>query len=107
RDGVEDIYIAIRSYPELQFSLVERPRPGSVPGSGDSSEPGEASSEGPGAGGAATSRSDAAASRRGAATSRSGAAASRGGGGQIYGYQQKYLEQQGAESRVSEIPAQL
>ncbi len=100
RDGVEDIYIAIRSYPELQFSLVERPRPGSVPGSGDSSEPGEASSEGPGAGGAATSR-------RGAATSRRGAAASRGGSGQIYGYQQKYLEQQGAESRVSEIPAQL
>ncbi len=61
RRGAEDIYIAIRSYPDLQFSLVERPRP----------------------------RDDGA------------------GGRQIYGYQQKYLEQQAAENTASEIPARL
>ena len=27
RPGVEDLYIAIRTYPELQLSLLERPRP--------------------------------------------------------------------------------
>jgi D-alanine-D-alanine ligase len=64
RPGLEDLYIAIRTYPELQFSLIERPRPRSdaPPGGNDI---------------------------------------------QIYGYQQKYLEQQGAESKVSEIPARL
>jgi D-alanine-D-alanine ligase len=58
RSGVEDLYIAIRTYPELELSLVERPRPSS---------------------------SDT----------------------KIYGYQEKYLQQQGAESKVSEIPARL
>lgn len=61
--NVEDLYIAIRTHPELQLSLAERPRPkadGQV--NGDS---------------------------------------------QIYGYQQKYLEQQAAESTVSQIPADL
>lgn len=58
RPGVEDLYIAIRTYPELQLSLVERPRPG-------------------------------------------------GSEAKIYGYQEKYLQQQGAESKVSQIPAQL
>jgi D-alanine-D-alanine ligase len=61
RPGAEDIYIAIRSYPELQFSLVERPRPGD----------------------------------------------DQAGDRQIYGYQQKYLEQQAAENKASEIPARL
>ncbi len=79
RDGVEDLYIAIRTYPELQFSLAERPRPGTATGSASASSPSPSLS-------VATPRS---------------------GGAQIYGYQQKYLEQQGAESRVSEIPAQL
>lgn len=64
RPDVEDLYIAIRTYPELQLSLLERPRP----------------------------RTDH--SQASAQTS-------------IYGYQQKYLEQQGAESAASEIPAQL
>lgn len=64
RPGLEDLYIAIRTYPEVQLSLIERPRP----------------------------RDENAA----AATDT-----------QIYGYQQKYLEQQGAESKVSEIPARL
>jgi len=64
RPGLEDLYIAIRTYPELQLSLKERPRP----------------------------RNEAAATA---------------GDAQIYGYQQKYLEQQGAESKVSEIPARL
>lgn len=58
RPGSQDVYIAIRTYPELQLSLVERPRPGS-------DEP------------------------------------------KIYGYHEKYLQQQGAESQVSEIPFQL
>lgn len=58
RPGLEDLYIAIRTYPELQLSLIERP----------------------------------------------GRPAGEGG---IYGYQQKYLQQRGAESQVSEIPAQL
>lgn len=58
RAGMEDLYIAIRSYPRLQLSLIERPR-----------------------------RAD--------------------GETKIYGYQQKYLQQRGAESQVSEIPAQL
>ena len=63
REGLEDLYIAIRSYPKLQFSLIEAPRPrGSQPV---------------------------------------------GDGNQIYGYRQKYLEQQGAESKASEIPARL
>jgi D-alanine-D-alanine ligase len=61
RPNAEDLYIAIRSYPELQFSLVERPRPRDA-GAGDR---------------------------------------------QIYGYQQKYLEQQAAENTASEIPARL
>jgi D-alanine-D-alanine ligase len=64
RPGLEDLYIAIRTYPELQFSLIERPRPRNED---------------------AAAASDA----------------------QIYGYKQKYLEQQGAESKVSEIPARL
>jgi D-alanine-D-alanine ligase len=64
RPGLEDLYIAIRTYPEVQLSLIERPRPR------DENAP------------AATDT-------------------------QIYGYQQKYLEQQGAESKVSEIPARL
>lgn len=58
RPGLEDLYIAIRTYPKLQLSLIERP-----------------------------GRPD--------------------GEGGIYGYQQKYLKQRGAESQVSEIPAQL
>lgn len=64
RPNLEDLYIAIRTYPELQLSLIERPRPrnGSSPQTADP---------------------------------------------QIYGYQQKYLEQQGAESAVSEIPARI
>jgi D-alanine-D-alanine ligase len=62
--GLEDLYIAIRTYPELQLSLIERPRP-----------------------------------QDGAATA--------AGNTQIYGYKQKYLEQRGAESKVSEIPARL
>lgn len=58
RSGLEDLYIAIRTYPELQLSLIERPgRPA--------------------------------------------------GETRIYGYQEKYLQQRGAESKVSEIPAQL
>ena len=64
RPDVEDLYIAIRTYPELHFSLLERPRPRSNRQEGTSSA-------------------------------------------QIYGYRQKYLEQQGAESAASEIPAQL
>lgn len=64
RPGLEDLYIAIRTYPEMQLSLIERPRPRSND--------------------ATTSRDM-----------------------QIYGYKQKYLEQQGAESKVSEIPARL
>jgi D-alanine-D-alanine ligase len=64
RPGLEDLYIAIRTYPELQLSLIERPRPRDD---------------------AATAADDI----------------------QIYGYRQKYLEQQGAESKVSEIPARL
>ncbi len=58
RPGAKDLYIAIRTYPELQLSLIERPRSG-------------------------------------------------GGDTKIYGYQEKYLQQRGAESRASEIPAQL
>ncbi len=61
RPNAEDIYIAIRSHPDLEFSLVERPR----------------------------QRDDGAGDR------------------QIYGYQQKYLEQQAAENKASEIPARL
>jgi D-alanine-D-alanine ligase len=61
--NLKDLYIAIRSYPELQFSLTESPRPRS--------------------------------------------STSEDGGKQIYGYREKYLEQQGAESKASEIPAQL
>jgi D-alanine-D-alanine ligase len=61
RPNAEDLYIAIRSHPDLQFSLVERPRP----------------------------RGEAAGDR------------------QIYGYQQKYLEQRAAENTASEIPARL
>jgi D-alanine-D-alanine ligase len=62
RQGAEDIYIAIRTHPDLQFSLVERPRP-RADGVGDP---------------------------------------------QIYGYRQKYLEQQAAaENTASEIPARL
>jgi D-alanine-D-alanine ligase len=64
RANLEDVYIAIRTYPELQLSLSERPR-------------------------------------------RQGSDPAAGGGAQIYGYRQKYLEQQGAESKASEIPAQL
>ena len=64
RPNLEDLYIAIRSYPELQLSLIERPRP-------------RESAQSP--------KED----------------------GLIYGYQQKYLEQQGAESAVSEIPARV
>ena len=64
RPDVEDLYIAIRTYPELQFSLLERPRPRIDHGQSSELTP-------------------------------------------IYGYQQKYLEQQGAESVASEIPAQL
>jgi D-alanine-D-alanine ligase len=64
KPDVEDVYIAIRTYPELQLSLLERPRPRA----GHSQHSGQ---------------------------------------GPIYGYQQKYLEQQGAESAASEIPAQL
>jgi D-alanine-D-alanine ligase len=64
RPGLEDLYIAIRTYPEVQLSLIERPRPRDEN---------------------ATAATDT----------------------QIYGYQQKYLEQQGAESKVSEIPARL
>jgi D-alanine-D-alanine ligase len=60
RPSAEDLYIAIRTHPDLQFSLVERPRP-----------------------------------------------AAEAGGGQIYGYQQKYLEQRAAENTASEIPARL
>jgi len=62
--GLEDLYIAIRTYPELQLSLIERPRP-------------------------------------------QDGAAKAAGNAQIYGYKQKYLEQRGAESKVSEIPARL
>jgi D-alanine-D-alanine ligase len=62
--GLEDLYIAIRTYPELQLSLIERPRP-------------------------------------------QDGAAKAAGNAQIYGYKQKYLEQRGAESKVSEIPAGL
>jgi len=62
--GLEDLYIAIRTYPELQLSLIERPRP-------------------------------------------QDSAAAAAGNAQIYGYKQKYLEQRGAESKVSEIPARL
>jgi len=58
RPGLEDLYIAIRTHPKLQLSLIERP-------------------------------------------------ARAGGEAKIYGYQQKYLQQSGAESQVSEIPAQL
>ncbi len=65
RTNLEDLYIAIRTHPELQVSLIERPRPGN------------------------------------------GGAEPPAGGGQIYGYQQKYLEQRGAESTVSEIPARV
>jgi D-alanine-D-alanine ligase len=61
--NLKDLYIAIRSYPKLQLSLTESPRPGS--------------------------------------------STSEYGGKQIYGYREKYLEQQGAESKASEIPAQL
>lgn len=64
RPDVEDLYIAIRTYPELQLSLLERPRP---------------------------------------RTAHSAASAPTS----IYGYQQKYLDQRGAESAASEIPAQL
>lgn len=63
KENLRDLYIAIRSYPKLQLSLTESPRPG------DST--------------------------------------SADGGKQIYGYREKYLEQQGAESKASEIPAQL
>jgi D-alanine-D-alanine ligase len=62
--GLEDLYIAIRTYPQLQLSLIERPRP-------------------------------------------QDGAAKAAGNAQIYGYKQKYLEQRGAESKVSEIPAGL
>jgi D-alanine-D-alanine ligase len=58
RTGLEDLYIAIRTHPKLQLSLIERP--------------GKAVGE-----------------------------------AKIYGYQQKYLQQRGAESQVSEIPARL
>lgn len=58
RAGMEDLYIAIRSYPRLELSLIERP-----PRAGDDTK--------------------------------------------IYGYQQKYLQQRGAESQASQIPAQL
>ena len=61
---VEDLYIAVRTYPELQCSLVERPRP----------RTGETQQN---------------------------------HNGQIYGYSHKYLEQRGAESAASEIPARL
>jgi len=61
--NLKDLYIAIRSYPELQLSLTESPRP-------RNSTPED-------------------------------------GGKQIYGYREKYLEQLGAESKASEIPAQL
>jgi D-alanine-D-alanine ligase len=64
QENVEDLYIAIRTYPELQLSSIERPRPRP-----DSNQPRD--------------------------------------GGQIYDYRQKYLEQRGAESAASEIPAQL
>lgn len=64
KPNVEDLYIAIRTHPELQLSLIERPRPRAEGGQ-------------------------------------------QMGAGQIYGYKEKYLEQQGAESAVSEIPARL
>jgi D-alanine-D-alanine ligase len=64
RPGLEDLYIGIRTYPKLELSLIERPRPRNAD---------------------ATTTGDT----------------------QIYGYKQKYLEQQGAESKVSEIPASL
>lgn len=62
--NVEDLYIAIRTYPELQLSLLERPRPKAADGQVND-------------------------------------------GSQIYGYRQKYLEQQAAESTVSQIPANV
>jgi D-alanine-D-alanine ligase len=61
---VEDLYIAVRTYPELQCSLVERPRPRT----GETQQAHD---------------------------------------GNIYGYRQKYLEQRGAESTASEIPASV
>lgn len=62
--NVEDLYIAIRTYPDLRLSLLERPQPKAVDGQTNDD-------------------------------------------GQIYGYREKYLVQQAAESTASEIPAQL
>jgi D-alanine-D-alanine ligase len=64
RPNLKDLYIAIRSYPNPQLSLIESPRPRISNSSGHDNI-------------------------------------------QIYGYRQKYLEQQGAESKASEIPALL